>query len=68
MPAARARAAAGLARSVAEDGVLAGSGYVGGAATQAPQVATGVWLLLGGVPVAGAFVCFWCYPLRGRAD
>ncbi|CPU65669.1 Uncharacterised protein [Mycobacteroides abscessus] len=36
---------------------------------QPDGVATGVRLLLGGVPVliaALAFVCFWLYPLRGR--
>jgi len=51
-------------------GVLAASGYVEGAATQVPQVATGIRLLLGGVPVALAalaFVCFWLYPLRSAA-
>jgi GPH family glycoside/pentoside/hexuronide:cation symporter len=51
--------------------VLGASGYVEGAATQAPEVATGVRLLLGAVPVALAalaFACFWLYPLRGRGD
>ncbi|MCA5894521.1 MFS transporter [Isoptericola sp. NEAU-Y5] len=50
--------------------VLAASGYVEGAAGQVPEVATGVRLLLGGVPVllaAGAFVCFWFYPLRASS-
>ncbi|MEN5074292.1 MFS transporter [Isoptericola cucumis] len=51
--------------------VLGASGYVEGAAAQAPEVATGVRLLIGAVPVvlaAAAFVCFWLYPLRGRDD
>lgn len=58
-----------VVQAVVVAGVLAASGYVEGAATQAPEVAAGVRLLLGGVPVvlaALAFVCFWLYPLRGH--
>ena len=58
-----------VVQAVVVAGVLAASGYAEGAAAQAPQVATGVRLLIGGVPVALAvlaFVCFWLYPLRDR--
>ena len=50
--------------------VLGASGYVEGAAVQAPEVATGVRLLIGAVPVVLAvlaFVCFWLYPLRASS-
>ncbi|MBD5785992.1 MFS transporter [Cellulosimicrobium terreum] len=60
-----------IVQAVAVAGVLAASGYVEGAAMQVPEVATGVRLLLGVVPVtlaALAFVSFWFYPLRGRGD
>ncbi|MFC7878125.1 MFS transporter [Isoptericola sp. NPDC057391] len=56
-----------VVQAVVVAGVLAASGYVEGAATQVPQVATGIRLLIGGVPVVLAllaFVCFWLYPLR----
>lgn len=59
-----------VVQAVVVAGVLAASGYVEGAATQVPQVATGIRLLIGGVPVALAalaFVCFWLYPLRSTA-
>lgn len=60
-----------IVQAVLVAAVLGASGYVEGAATQAPEVATGVRLLLGAVPVALAalaFACFWLYPLRGRGD
>jgi glycoside/pentoside/hexuronide:cation symporter, GPH family len=59
-----------VVQAVVLAGVLAASGYVEGADAQGPAVATGVRLLLGGVPVvlaALAFVCFWFYPLRTAA-
>ncbi|GAA1725983.1 MFS transporter [Isoptericola hypogeus] len=59
-----------VVQAVVLAGVLAASGYVEGADAQVPAVATGIRLLLGGVPVllaALAFVCFWLYPLRDRA-
>ncbi|MGN6239457.1 MAG: MFS transporter [Cellulosimicrobium cellulans] len=60
-----------IVQAVLVAGVLSASGYVEGAGdvVQPDSVATGVRLLLGGVPVvlaALAFVCFWFYPLRGR--
>nr|WP_194719959.1 MFS transporter [Cellulosimicrobium arenosum] len=60
-----------IVQAVVVAGVLGASGYVEGAATQPADVAAGVRLLLGAVPVclaALAFVCFWFYPLRGRGD
>ncbi|OLT53152.1 MFS transporter [Cellulosimicrobium sp. CUA-896] len=60
-----------IVQAVLVAGVLAASGYVENAPTQAGSVATGVRLLLGGAPAllaALAFVCFWSYPLRGRGD
>ncbi|MBN0041807.1 MFS transporter [Cellulosimicrobium cellulans] len=60
-----------IVQAVLVAGVLSASGYVEGAGdvVQPDSVATGVRLLLGGVPVVLAtlaFVCFWFYPLRGR--
>ncbi|SKC56426.1 MFS transporter [Krasilnikoviella flava] len=56
-----------VVQAVVVAGALAASGYVEGASTQVPEVATGIRMLIGGVPVvlaALAFVCFWLYPLR----
>lgn len=60
-----------IVQAVLVAAVLSASGYVEGTGdvVQPDGVATGVRLLLGGVPVliaALAFVCFWFYPLRGR--
>ncbi len=60
-----------IVQAVLVAAVLSASGYVEGAGdvVQPDGVATGVRLLLGGVPVliaALAFVCFWLYPLCGR--